>query len=330
MNKTVFKSAVSVSAIAVLLTACGGGGGSTTTAPAAATPPPAPVVAAATLVTSVPAANYTGEQAVAFNLINAERSRCGFGVLAQNAQLDKAASAHAAYSKTNEVFSHDEISGKPGFTGVNPTERGKAQGYSGLVGEVMATGDGSSAVRSLLSGPYHLRGLMDGYRDIGIGMLESNVPGYQYFVADMGTQAGFSSQQLASSDVVHYPCDGTTGVNFQLRAEIPNPVPGRDLASNPIGTPILIKVRDGNTLTITNAGMINVATGATVALRPAVGAANDPNKVNGVSYFKPSEAYIAPDAPLTRGTTYHVTINGTNNGTGFTRNFSFTTGTGVN
>lgn len=314
---------------AAVLTACGGGGGGGTTAPVAATPPPT-VSTAASLITTVGPATYNGEQAVAFNLLNAERGRCGFGLLSQNAQLDKAAAAHANYSKVNQVFSHDETTGLPGFTGTTPTARGAAQGYAGQVGEVMASGDGNYATRSLLSGPYHMRALLDGYRDVGIGMLESNVPGFPYFVADLGTQTGFGVQQLGSSDVVTYPCDGTAGVNFQLRGEVPNPIPGRDLASNPIGTPVLIKVRDGNTLVITNAGMINVATGAPVALRAPVGAANDPNAGGGVAYFKPSEAYIAPDAPLTRGTAYQVTITGTNNGTAFSRTFSFTTGTGIN
>ena len=334
MIKTVFKSAVLVSAIAFLLSGCGGGGGSTTTAPVATTPAPAaPVVAAATLVTAVPAATYTGEQAVAFNLINAERSRCGVGLLSQDAKLDAAAKAHAAYTPQSTITGEDlhaEVPGRAGFTGATPTARATAQGYSGAVGEVMSLGNGNSAVRTLLSAPYHLRALMDGYRDIGIGVFESSLAADLYFVADLGTQTGIGAQLLGSSDVVTYPCDGVTGVNFQLRGEIPNPVPGRNLSANPIGTPILIKVRDGNTLVITNAGMLNVATGATVALRAAIGAANDPNKVNGVSYFKPSEAYIAPDAPLARGTQYQVTVTGTNNGVAFSRTFSFTTGTGVN
>lgn len=280
-----------------------------------------------------PGSTYTDDPAVAFNLINAERNTCGFGLLTQNAALDAAARAHAAYAPVSGAAgddAHVEVAGRTGFTGVTPTARAAAQGYSGSAGEVFAIGNGATATHLLLSAPYHLRGLMDGYRDIGIGMSTSSTPDFPYFVGDLGIPAGAGMQQLGSSDIATYPCNGVTGVNFQLRGESPNPVPGRNLSTNPIGTPILIKVRDGNSLTITSTAMINVANGAGVALRAPVGAANDPNKVNNVSYFKASEAYIAPDAPLAKGTLYQVTVTGTNNGTAFSRTFSFTTGIGVN
>ena len=163
-------------------------------------------------------------------------------------------------------------------------------------------------------------------------MAPSSISDMSYFVADGGLKTGVELQLLGSDDVVTYPCNGVTGVNFQLRNETPNPVPGRNLSTNPIGTPILIKVRDGNALNVTNAAMINVATGAPVVLRAPIGAANDPNRTggNGFGYFKPSEAYVAPDAALMPGTTYQVTIVGTNNGAAFSRTFNFTTGTGVN
>ena len=323
-------------AIAATLSACGGGGGGGT--PAATSAPVAPVVLASTLATTVLPTTYSGEQATAFNLINAERNRCGFGVVAQDLNLDAAAASHAAYTPQSTITGedlHSEVPGRAGFTGVTPTDRAVAKGYAGTASEGMGLGTGTTAVRGLLSAPYHLRGLLDGYRDIGIGMAPSSIPDLPYFVADVGTKNGAGLQQLASNDVVTYPCNGTTGVNYQLRGETPNPVPGRNLSTNPIGTPILVKVRDGNVLTITNAAMVNVSTGAGVVLRAPVGASNDPNRVNGVAYFKASEAYVAPDAPLTAGTTYQVTVTGTNNGVAIGKDgkgltFSFTTGTGIN
>lgn len=319
---------VAIAAVA-MLTACGGGGGGSTATPPVDTTP-APVVAQSTLVTTVSAPNYTGEPAAAYTLINIQRSTCGFGLLAQNLALDASARSHADYSATNGVVSHDETPGLPGFTGVTPTARAVAKGYGGQAGEEIAAGNGAFAMRTLLSGPYHLRGLMNGYRDIGIGLASSTVPDQPYFVVELGVPSGAGLQFLGGDDIATYPCNGVTGVNFQLRGEIPNPVPGRDLSTNPIGTPIFIKVREGNVLTITNATMINVATGAAVALRVPVGGANDPNKFNGVTYYGVNEAYIAPDAPLARGTLYQVTVGGTNKGVAFSRTFSFTTGTGVN
>jgi uncharacterized protein YkwD len=315
-----------------VLVACGGGG-STANSPTAPAPNPTPVVVAASLITTVPAANYTGEQAAAYTLINAQRSTCGFGLLAQNTALDAAAASHVAYFSVSVAGTdaHTEIVGQTGFTGVTPTDRAVAKGYVGQAGEVAAIGTAVGATRILFSAPYHLRGLMDGYRDIGIAVgTGAVVRENNYFVGDLGNQTNAGLQLLAGTDVMTYPCDGTTGVNYLLVGETPNPVPGLDLYKNPIGTPILIKVRDGNVLTVTSATMSNKATGASVTLRPAVTAANDPNRVNGMAYYKASEAYVAPDAPLSPGTQYQAVVVGTNNGVPFSRTINFTTGTGVN
>lgn len=327
--KTGNKFAIGMTALAVAATlaACGGGGGGgITAAPVTPATPAAPVVLAANLVTTVPAPTYTDDPAAAYTLLNIERSTCGFGLLAQSTMLDAAARAHASYLATNLVFSHDETPGLPGFTGANPTDRAKAKGYAGSAGEVAASGTGAIAIRQLLSAPYHLRGLMDGYRDVGIGMQTSTVPEYPYFIADLGVQtAAGGNQLLSSTDVKTYPCDGSAGVNFQLRGETPSPVPDRNLSTNPIGTPIFVKVRDGNLLAITGATMVKVSTGTAITLRAPVIAANDPNK-----YYRGNEGYVAPDAPLEKGTAYQATIIGTNAGASFSRTINFTTGTGVN
>lgn len=322
-------------AAAAMLTACGGGGGGGITAAPAT--PTAPVAGSATLVTSVPAATYTGEQAIAFNLINTERNNCGFGLLAQNASLDAAAASHAAYTPLSGIQGenlHTEVPGRAGFTGVTQGDRAIAKGYpsqTAYVSEGMALGTGTTAVRGLLSAPYHLNTMLNGYRDIGIGMAPSNQPTLPYFVADYGVQNAAGGKQLFAADEVKtYPCNGTTGVNYLLRGEIPSPVPGRDLNANPIGTPILIKVRDGNSLVITNAAMIKVSTGAVIALRAPVGEGTDPNGSYGFGYFARGTAYIAPDAALSPGSQYQATITGTNNGAMFSRTITFTTGTDLN
>lgn len=314
--------------IAAVLVGCGGGSGGSTPAQSAA-PTPAPTPVAANLVTSVPAANYTGEPAAAFNLLNAERLRCGFGLLTQNAALDAAAMAHANYSKVNGIVSHTEVQGLPGFTGVTPQDR--AKGYVGTVGEVMAAESGERGIRTLLSAPYHLRAMVDSYRDVGFAVLETGVVGYAYFVGELGFQTTSGPQLAGSSEIQTYPCNGTSGVNFQLRGESPNPVPGRNLSSQPIGTPVMFRVRDGQTIAITSVSMVKTTNNAAVALRPVITALNDPNNVNGVSYFRMNEAYVAPDAPLERLTQYTVTFSGTNNGVAIaSRSFTFTTGNGVN
>lgn len=111
-----------------------------------------------------------------------------------------------------------------------------------------------------------------------------------------------------------------------LDNETPNPVLGRDLATNPLGSSVYIAVHEGQTLAITSASMIKVTTGASVALRPAVTSANDPYAPCASGCYKSHEAYIAADAPLDANAQYQVTVNGTNDGTAFSRTFSFTTG----
>jgi VCBS repeat-containing protein len=78
---------------------------------------------APSLVSSVPDPVYTGahasEKAAVFNSLNADRARCGFGKLAQNAKLDLASQNHATYLAVHTENSHFETSGWTGFTGTD-------------------------------------------------------------------------------------------------------------------------------------------------------------------------------------------------------------------
>jgi len=319
------------------LSACAGGGtgnpNAVTTTPNGVTLP-----LVSTLVSSVPAASYApaSEALAAFNLVNAERAHCGFGLLAQNTQLDRAAAAHTRYELLNAIYvTHDELPTNPGFSGVDPGARAKTQGYSGAgaVGEVAAAtsampgvNPGEQAIRLWLSAPYHQAGLLASYRDVGISILaDSSI--IRRAIINLGIATNTMPQLPSSTEVSTYPCAGSTGVNRLLRGETPNPVPGRDLSINPIGTPVLVQVRSGHTLTVTSASMIGVSNGQVIALRPAIGSANDPNGVKGVSpYFAGNTAYVAPDSALEPNAQYQMQVNGTNNGVPFGRTFTFTTG----
>src|SRR4051812_39176785 len=89
------------------LTACGGGGGGGRDGAAAADPAPVAPVAKTPDVPPVapeavgewPTGTYaagSAEQA-AWNVLQASRSQCGFGVLEQDTRLDTASRAHAQY-----------------------------------------------------------------------------------------------------------------------------------------------------------------------------------------------------------------------------------------
>jgi hypothetical protein len=288
---------------------------------------------------AVPAPSYAqgSEELAAFNFLNAERGRCGFGLLAQNTRLDAAAKAHADYQLINGFFSHfeDSVNFPAGFTGVTMVDRYAFQGYTGLGGavdEISAltgaadkTGFGLQGVRNLLNAPYHLKGLISGMREAGLAVRSSSDTGTSNPRVILQWNGAYTlatgPQGIAAADVLTYPCDGATGVNRQLGNESPEPVPGRDLRTNPLGTTVYIATRGGNALAVTAVTMSNARTGVTVALRDVVTATNDPQREYGGS-----EAYVAADAPLDPDTAYQVNVSGTNNGAAFTRTFTFTTG----
>lgn len=335
--------------VVVALVACGGGGGGGTTTTGTATvqgPVTPPVVSTlSNIVTSVPTPSYAvgSEELAAMTLLNAERSFCGFGVLAQSTKLDTAAKAHADWQLLNNFSGHQETPGTSGFTGATAEARvvAAAYGVSGsfavnddivsVFGRSIKTGYGREGIRDLLNAPYHAKSLLTGNREIGVSVRSSADVGSTFgprliLQLDMARKTADGPQSIDGSGVATYPCEGSTEIVRSLTGESPNPVPGRDLSANPLGSSIQVMLRDGNTLTITSAMMIKVATGAAVTLRPPVTSANDPYAPCESGCFKSHQGYIAADAPLETSTKYQVTITGTNNGTAFSRTFSFTTG----
>ena len=125
---------------------------------------------------------------------------------------------------------------------------------------------------------------------------------------------------IAAGTIQTYPCNQSVGVNRQLTNKSPNPVPGRDLSANPIGTPIYIATRGGTPLTIATASLKETISNTAVVLRTPITASNDPHIA-----YKTNEGYVAPDAPLKALTQYTVTVTGTANGAAFSKTFSFTT-----
>ena len=292
--------------------------------------------------TSTYAAQGLTEEAAAFELLNQERARCGFGTLRQNAALDKAAKAHADWQNFNLYFSHFENPlYQDKYTANAPYDRMILAGYvfgpggSGTDAfvnwpfSVTKKGKGTEAVRGLLNAPYHMAGLLAGYRDVGVAIRDSVDVNKASNTAVAQFQFAYTSskglQLLTSSEVLTYPCQGTTGTDRQLTGENPNPVPGRDLAKSPLGGTVFVQLRYGNKLAFTSATMTQVSgdgAGTAVTLRDPVTSANSGNR------FASHQGYIVADAPLEPNTQYEVFISGTNNGTPFTRQFTFTTGTG--
>jgi uncharacterized protein YkwD len=376
MNKIQIKNATALMLLAAVASGCGGGGGSAPVSTAPVTPTgsvvaPSPVVTSPVatvtpvavvtpvvtttvslqvpIVTDVPAPTYAAgsEELAAFNLLNAERSRCGFGKLAQNAQVDLAANSHADWQLKNGAYGHFETEGTPLYTGSTLEQRLVSAGYAASPqlfnrNEVLSasfspdkSGFGVVGVRGLLAAPYHLVGMMRNDLDVGIAVRSGrDVSGspldYTYLVIDMahkypppvtGSVLRLYGQAPNMGSVRTYPCDGSLGLSTMLRGENPSPTPGRNLAASPVGASVAIVLDVGRTLTFKAAAMTNAVTGASVSLLPV-----DNYKVNATNYLYANEGFITADQPLAAFTAYKVNITGEDNGIAFTKAFTFTTG----
>lgn len=304
--------------LAALLAACGGGGSSDADTGTPAPPPTSDDKP----VTSVPAPTYPAGsvELASFNLLNQERGRCGFGLLAQSAQLDLAAQKHGRYMQVNQINSHDEDPAKPEFYGKDPSERAAKAGYVGVAGDANGVNRGRVGnlleIRGLLAAPYHEVGVLAPYYfDVGLNLFTWDASGrFTGLVVSLGTPKGRVTPKVA--DVRTYPCDGTTGVMAVGEAEVPSAFPNE--ASPAWGQPVVVV---GAAPLRVTAASITGPRGA-VALKAIYGdgQATDPN-----GYFQGGRAVVIP-VPLEPNTVYAVTVAGTNNGQPFTKSFSFQTG----
>ena len=281
------------------------------------------------------------EEQLAFELLNAERQKCGFGGLTKNSALDTAAKGHAEWLLLNPNIGHFQVVGTRGFTGASPADRLVTAKYtaSGLfdfdVGESAAStrtdkeGRGIIGVRGLLNAPYHAMGMLRGYRDLGMSVRSNKdiglaTPLQTELVMDFANTLATGTQKAAAGTVRSYPCEGSTGIDWQLKNEAPNPVPGRDLVTQPLGSSISVQIDEGHTLVISSATMVNDTSKASIVMHAPIVKASDPNKGD---TMLTNEGFISADAPLTPLTKYQVTITGKDNGVDF-KNISFTFTTG--
>ncbi|MEC7120973.1 MAG: hypothetical protein VXW65_13880 [Pseudomonadota bacterium] len=291
-------------------------------------------------------ANYAANtpQRAAFDLLNAERQRCGFGVMHQSVALDRAVFGHARYLVRNQLFDHRETNANlPFFTGTEPADRASREGYSrNVIDELFGlnfTGTvplsreaiGQAAVRSLLSAPYHLNGMMSGQREVGIALVSSQDPEMAgnpqltnfVFNLMLGLPSGQAQQEITRGEVKTYPCAGTTNTVTQLLDEQPNPIPNRNLKTQPIGQPILLRAAVGQRLSLNQFQMTDQA-GQAVSLL-LLNRTNDPHR--NLNLIRDNEAVLMPDRPLQPQHRYRVVAEGTVDGQAFTKvDFFFTTG----
>ena len=311
--------------LSMLLAACGGGGGggapsaSVTSQPTSSPAPTSTSGTNGTLATPQYAAGSL--ELAAFNQINAMRQQCGFPALKENTLLDQAAANHLQYMVDNQYYGHDEVSGNRGFTGVTPQAQESYVGFVGQNGGQELSGlsqgeTGADAIYGLMSVPYHEAGFLDPYTDAGF--VHGPWGNTNVFLTDLGVS---SAPAIYSSAPLTYPCQGTTNAVYQSAAagESPVPIINGQTVQFPIGTPVAIVGNASDTIALSSGTM--TTPGGSVINLDLLDSATDGN--HDISSFA---AVAFPASPLQPNTTYSVSLTGTDNGTPFSRNFSFTTG----
>lgn len=316
-------AALAAAVMAASLAACGGGGGDS---PALATPvannPPASGTGTGGgtggLMVDAAAPVQTNDIAVdGRNWINYRRTQAGVPVVAANAQINNAALGHSEYLRTNNVMSHDQVAGRPGFTGATLRDRLNAAGYTlpatgYAYGEIISgttNGNGFFMAEELITAIYHRFVMFEPkFREIGTGAGTSSTR-YSYFTADFATRGGFGPG-IGATALVTWPFSGQTAVtpNFMSDSEAPDPVPNL----NEVGYPVSV-----------HANIDAPVTMQAFTVRPR-GGANLQVQVVYPSGERTAVA-IVPLAPLRANTTYEASFSGTVNGAPVTRDWSFTT-----
>lgn len=337
MNQKKISALTAISFAAVLaLAACGGGGGGSSGSSGSGSNNSAGSGSSNTGTgdngsspstgnVSTPQYASTSAQTAILETINQQRQQCGFPALTENTLLDKASQAHADYIGNNGgTITDDEVSTNPGFTGATYAARATYAGYpantvfvaGGSAGywtnsTLSETAYGTNIAVAWSSGVYHVGPFVWPVTQIGIGWNETTV---NSFPEAHGVVTVANLQPMGGSVPLMFPCDGATGVPYQVVGETPTPPntngtlgPSLAVASNSSDTVVLTS----GTLTDTSGNVINLQ---------VLNSATDPNKL--IQAFE-ARAYSA--TPLTPNTKYSAILSGTDNGIPFTRTGSFTT-----
>lgn len=291
--------------------------------------------AASTLVASVPAPTYPGgsPELEAFNWINAERARCGLGLLKQDARIDLASTDHATYLATNldsgniNQVAHQQNPAFPAYTGLDATARAQVRGYSGPASDLLAQESTALLGYKIAFGytSYQSLSAQGGAKDLGLASTKPSSSSAFVSVINVGVPAPSGStstqlleaqQQIAGDVVATYPCGGEVLIRRNHGQEDPSPLPNTDLSTK--GPPITIFVRAGQTFRLKEV-LLTTASGTVIGghfLR------NEDRPQN----LTPSQAVFIPAAPLPANTTFNFLVSGTNDWQRFEKRITFSTG----
>lgn len=257
------------------------------------------------------------------NYLNNQRLKCGFGLLAQDAQLDKAAAAHARYSLINNHNSHSESVSGVGFTGANPSDRMAAAGYSAWSSSeaISYRYTALAGIRDILSAPYHAATAMFPFRDVGISFQSTDRSQLvmNALVLDYGVKSSVAKyQSMLPKTLLTFPCEGSSDLAPSFyEAENWQAPTGVGIG----GTPLVIMAPNFEAITVSSAELSTV--NGTVIPTAILTSKNDPQKIFSKN---PNIVLAIPPSALQPRSAYKWSISGTIAGTPFTRSFSFTTG----
>lgn len=296
------------------LIACGGGGGSSS---------PATVTASVSSLPQEPGAPalVNNISTDGLNWINYRRAQSGMPALTRNGVVDIAAQGHSEYQKTNNIVTHDQIAGKPGFTGVTLGDRLKTAGYlfannTYAYGEVISATTNSSGfymAEELITAIYHRFVMFEPtFKEIGTGAA-TTATGYTYFTSDMTANNGYGPG-IGHGKLVTWPANGQTKVapNFFSDYEAPDPVAN----ANEVGYPISVHADIDVALSV-HSFTVRARGGEALSVKLLQHASD--------THTPASAAAIVPLAVLKANTTYDVTFTGTSDNVAITKSWSFTT-----
>ncbi len=262
----------------------------------------------------------------ALDHLNVRRAQAGLAPLQRNAVLDRSAAAHASYitrNRTLDTEGHYENADRPGYTGLTPTQRMQAAGYTAdMTSENIALTSyplGALSTDDLIDAPYHRQSQLGPWAEAGVAMSTQPAPQgsvnpeHYIYVINFG---GNAVDQGKKSQPFVYPVDGQRDVPADWIAnESPNPVP--DMNGQRVGYPISLAAAPGEALQI-SAFSLSDARDVPVEGRLVTTRTDDGKPLGNYAIWVPLK-------PLAYGTAYLARATGTLNGTAFTTQWRFTT-----
>ena len=250
---------------------------------------------------------------------NYRREQVGLPPLAARDPLNTVAQNHTAYMLANATLTHDEVSGKPGYTGATPNERIQAAYPTNATAEVVAGANRWTSVANanlsmtpkdalvsdLINAPFHRAALLGSYGSAGSGFAESVGPN------GSGTSASYyqtidladASKGGSDNQMVAYPFNGQADVPASwVNSESPNPAPGYE--GKTVGYPVSMQAINTSLQFDADNFAITDAQGASVNCLKV------DSRSSGLSSAARGLAICTPVAPLASGQRYNVRVTG--------------------